>query len=274
MSLRTHTLRQEQDALLPIELPLRSSLPGDSTRKPTPRPQRSKKLRRDHHDKHTQNGSPFSDHSRSPIESVSTAITHASSESSVVYDSRHRNDFYHNADRNRDYQPTTSREYYNSRDLLRVNRRRSKTNDFHSSDSQLSLGGRALLEVAHTAARKHLHASAPSQLDYLSEEELEAEAEMSTTMKLLHRRESKKAYDPAYDSPRLLSIISEQLELLEKRVQHMTSRQLMELSEKIGVPVAYSHGRGLELVDKEGTDSGLLTKQLRCVLREHSNVQI
>ena len=52
-------------------------------------------------------------------------------------------------------------------------------------------------------------------------------------------------------SPRLLFKLSEALKAFEGP-EKITSRYLVELSEKLGMPVAYSCGQGLELVTKDG----------------------
>jgi hypothetical protein len=116
---------------------------------------------------------------------------------------------------------------------------------------------RDLLRVQRRPAKSEsvMYSSAPSRLEYSIEEE----------------PESKTYTNPARESPVLLSKLSEQLLKLERKVQKITSRELMELSEKIGLPVAYSNGRGLELVDRERMDIVLLTDLLQRVLREDIN---
>jgi hypothetical protein len=158
-------------------------------------------------------------------------------------------------------------EYHDPRELLQVHRRRANIKDFHSSDSQLcSIAGHYSPGPASNA-RKPLHGSA-SHLEYRpSIMELPWEDDERSTY---HGRTPRKTRsNESRESPLQLLKLSEQLQLLEKQVEHMTSRQLVEVSEKIGgVTIEYSSGRGLELVYKGEADIVFLTNQVQGVLEE------
>jgi hypothetical protein len=67
------------------------------------------------------------------------------------------------------------------------------------------------------------------------------------------------------DTPLLVFRLSEKLlELEAKRIEKMTSRKLMEISEKLGIPIAYSTGRGMELVTENEDEFNAAIKMLEC----------
>lgn len=214
-------------------------LPPFDNKKMSLRQRSSQKLR--HHNS-------SSDRSVSSTESGGTATTHASSISSL------HQEYQHDYDQRRD-----------RRELLK-NQRKLGKKDFYASDSQLNVARRT---ARHSAARNPLHASMP-RLDYPILEEPETEYRRVSFQRQEQRKTAASMYyDPKpTESPLLLLKLSEQLGILEKRVEEMTSRQLMELSERIGVPVAYSCERGLELIDKEGSNLRKLTEQVQRVLEE------
>jgi hypothetical protein len=54
------------------------------------------------------------------------------------------------------------------------------------------------------------------------------------------------------ETPLLVFRLSDKFKELEgnRRNEKMTSRKLMEISKKMGIPIAYSTGRGMELISE------------------------
>lgn len=192
-----------------------------------------------------------SDSSRSSLESIGTEKTCATTSSSIVSDTKPDGS---SVSSRRSRCSLTSSNFVPQNDLLRVRRRPLKKPHRQASDSRLDLNPERRPRNVHSTSSSRLHSSMPnfSHSDLTHEPIMEVEEEeagcSSSELQFISL--------PFVLTQKHIKIIE------DRRSKKLTSRCMVEISEKLNIPLFYSSSRGFEFVPNNMSDTQAITNWL------------
>lgn len=192
-----------------------------------------------------------SDSSRSSLESIGTEKTYASTSSSIMPSAKPGSS--HSVSSRRSKCSLTSSNFIPQNDLLHVRRRPLKKPHRQASESRLDLNPERRPRNARSTSSR-LHSSMPnfshSDLtdETIMEDEEEEEADCSSEQQFISL--------PFVLTQKHITMIE------DRRSKKLTSRCMMEISEKLNIPLFYSSSRGFEFVPKNISDTQAITDWL------------